>query len=483
MTVQTTPITLDDLTTATVEGSGVFDVLMRANKAHLEQEFKLNRIKGTDYANVYLGSLQAVLNAAMQFTLSREKQNLDSLLQVKQIELAQLNQVKLQAEIDQTYAQTNLVEQQQINMEDELQTADLQRGKLSKDIEATEAQISQIITQSQLTAQQKINMMDELVTAAVQRDKLAKDIEATAAQIIQTTAQTLLVEQQVINAADELLTSGKQREKIAQDILAVQDSLLTTAVQRTQITKEIDNVVAQKAQIEAQTNLVGQQKTNLTAEALNIPKQGALLDAQKGVQTQQVSNLVAEFARTNKQALQIDAQTANIIEEGLNIPKMGTKIDADAALTTQQKINLISEELGIDARTALTTQQKDNAATEKTVLVAQECKLRAEYDSILANNLRVASEKALLDQKKITEQAQTAAGFVDVDSVLGKQKALYEAQATGYKRDAEQKAAEIMFKSWATRKTTDDATQVNDTNKLSDPFIGTAISKLLAGIS
>ena len=48
MTVQTTPITLDDLTTATVEGSGVFDVLMRANKAHLEQEFKLNRIKGTD---------------------------------------------------------------------------------------------------------------------------------------------------------------------------------------------------------------------------------------------------------------------------------------------------------------------------------------------------------------------------------------------------------------------------------------------------
>lgn len=419
MTVQTTPITLDDLTTATVEGSGVFDVLMRANKAHLEQEFKLNRIKGTDYSNVYLGSLQAVLSAAIQFTLSREKQNLDSLLQVKQIELAQLNQVKLQAEIDQTYAQTNLVEQQQINMKDELQTADVQRGKLSKDIEATEAQISQIIIQSQLTAQQKINMMDELVTAAVQRDKLAKDIEATAAQIIQTTAQTLLVEQQV---------------------------------------------------------------TNLAAEALNISKQGELIDAQKGVQTQQVSNLVAEFARTNKQALQIDAQTSNIIEEGLNIPKMGAKIDADAALTTQQKINLVSEELGIDARTALTTQQKDNAAIENTVLVAQECKLRAEYDSILANNLRVASEKALLDQKKITEQAQTAAGFVDVESVLGKQKALYEAQATGYKRDAEQKAAEIMFKSWATRKTTDDTTPVNDSNKLTDAYIGTAISKLLAGI-
>ena len=100
----------------------------------------------------------------------------------------------------------------------------------------------------------------------------------------------------------------------------------------------------------------------------------------------------------------------------------------------------------------------------------------------MANNLRVASEKALLDQKLTTEKAQTTAGFVDGDSVLGKQKALYEAQAAGYTRDAEQKAAEIMFKSWATRKTTEDATTVNSVNKLEDQYIGTAITKLLAGI-
>ena len=138
--------------------------------------------------------------------------------------------------------------------------------------------------------------------------------------------------------------------------------------------------------------------------------------------------------------------------------------------------------MGIDARTALTTQQKDNAAVENTVLVAQECKLRAEYDSILANTLRVASEKSLLDQKLATEKAQTMDGICGADSVLGKQKALYEGQAIGYKRDAEQKAAEIMFKSWATRKTTDDATPVNDSNKLTDAYIGAAIGKLLAGI-
>lgn len=281
MTVQTTPITLDDLTTATVEGSGVFDVLMRANKAHLEQEFKLNRIKGTDYSTVYLGSLQAVLSAAMQFTLSREKQNLDALLQAKQIEITELTKVKLQAEIDQTYAQTNLVEQQQINLEDELETAILQRGKLSKDIEATEAQISQIITQSQLTAQQKLNMMDELLTTAKQRLKLDEDILATKAQVLQVEAQIDLTEQQIASAQDDLLTAAKQREKLSKDIEAT----------------------------DAQVLQVQQQTANLTAEAANIPKQGMLLEAQKEVQVQQVSNLLSEKARTDNQTAQIGAET------------------------------------------------------------------------------------------------------------------------------------------------------------------------------
>ena len=61
-----TAITIANLTQATVDGTGVFDVLMRANKAHLEAEFAKGRIKGSEYATVYLGSLQAVLQTAFQ---------------------------------------------------------------------------------------------------------------------------------------------------------------------------------------------------------------------------------------------------------------------------------------------------------------------------------------------------------------------------------------------------------------------------------
>lgn len=372
-------------------------------------------------------------------------------------------------------------------------------------------------TYAKIMAQSFDDALKLSVSAVQQQEQIEKDAALKDAQIVQTTQQTSNLLLEAGNITKQGLLLAAQTEVQKQQILNMASEKLRTDAQTSQITAETLNVPKQGLLIDAQKEVQLQQKLNLVSEELridaqtaqiaaetsNVTKQGALIDAQKDVQIQQKFTLASEELRVDAQTAQIKAETlnapkqgalidaqksvqlqqaSNLTSEGLNIPKMGSKIDADAALVTQQKLNLISEELGIDARTALTTQQKDNAAIENTVLVAQECKLRAEYDSIMANNLRVASEKALLDQKKITEQAQTTAGFVDGDSVLGKQKALYEAQAAGYKRDAEQKAAEIMFKSWATRKTTDDATTVNSVNKLEDQYIGTAITKLLAGI-
>ena len=134
------------------------------------------------------------------------------------------------------------------------------------------------------------------------------------------------------------------------------------------------------------------------------------------------------------------------------------------------------------AQIQLAQQQKANAILEGAVLVAQECKLRAEYDLLLDQHAKAGVETALLNQKLITEKAQTMAGMADDDSVLGKQKALYTAQATGFTRDAEQKAATIMVDSWKIRRTTDEGTVADETNKLSDAAIGRAVNKLLSGV-
>ena len=336
------PFTLADLTDTTLEGSGVFDVLMRANKAHLESEFNKNRIKGPEYSSVYLGSLTQVLSTALQFLSIKDKNALEAQLLEQQILLAQQEVLK-----------------------------------------AT-ATVAQIIAQTALVTQQKLNAVAELA-------------------IIQANA---------LKATAEI------------------------------------------AQIEAQTLMIGQQKINLTAEKL----------------------------LTDSKVTQTAQQTANLLAEVANIPKQGLLIEANKAQVTQQTDNLLTQKAQVAQETALLSQRTTNAVTEGLVLTAQKCKLDAEFDVLMETKLKTAQETSLLLQKVSTEKAQTTALGVDDNSVVGKQKLLYQAQTTGFNRDAEQKAAKLLVDSWSTRRATDEATQANTTNMLDDSAVGRAVNKLLAGV-
>lgn len=344
-----TVITTADLTSATPEGTGTFDVLMKAVKAHLDEEFRKGAIKGVEYAEVYLGSVNLAMQTGLNFLLQKQKSGLEVTLLEKQIALADIGLQKATIEL------------------------------------------------AMLTASQA-------------------------------------------------------------------------------------KVPAEIAQITAQTDLIVQQKANLLAEAANIPKQGALLDSQVLIAAKQVDIATAELSIKQQQ---IDVAIAEVgIAEAklLNIPKEGAQIEAQTLLIGQQKTNLVSENLSIVSKTALSDQQKLNAVIEGTVLVAQECKLRAEFDLITSNTLKSTAEIDLLAQKTATEKAQILAMGVDDNSVVGRQKGLYVAQTNGFARDAEQKAAKALIDTWSVRRTTDEATVADATNKLNDATIGRAVDKLLAGI-
>lgn len=264
--------TIADLTSASLDGTGVFDVLMRANKAHLESEFNKNRIKGSEYATVYLGSLESVMTTALTFLLQKQKNALESQLLGQQIILAQA------------------------------------------------------------------------------------EVTKAGAMLLQIQAQTGLVEQQRLNAIAELAI--------------------------------------------------------IQANALKIPAEVALLRAQ-----------------TNK-----------------------------------------------------TIQDTANGVIEGTVLVNQKLKLDAEIILIGKSGTKSDQETALLLQKVATERAQISAAGVEDNSVIGKQKILYAAQTNGFDRDAEQKAAKILVDSWSVRRTTDEGTQADGSNRLDNASIGAAVGKMLAGI-
>lgn len=151
------------------------------------------------------------------------------------------------------------------------------------------------------------------------------------------------------------------------------------------------------------------------------------------------------------------------------------KNDLEAQLL-QAQIALSGQQL------LLVTEQTANAVLEGKVLVAQECKLRAEYDLTVKTIEKTAQEILLLTQKVQTEKAQTQSTGVEADSVIGKQKQLYQAQADGFKRDAEQKVAKLMSDTWSVRRTTDEGTVADGTNMLSDVAVGRAITKMLDGV-
>ncbi len=66
-------IQISDVTTTLPDGAGVFDVLMRSIDSHLDKQYQSGRIKGADYATVYLGALQTVLQQAIAFVLAQQK--------------------------------------------------------------------------------------------------------------------------------------------------------------------------------------------------------------------------------------------------------------------------------------------------------------------------------------------------------------------------------------------------------------------------
>lgn len=156
--------------------------------------------------------------------------------------------------------------------------------------------------------------------------------------------------------------------------------------------------------------------------------------------------------------------------------------EAQLAISQAQLLQTQAQTALFEAQTAMTQQQKDNAVLEGKVLIAQECKLRAEYDFTLQNTLRTTAETSLVNQKVITEKAQVLSLGVDDNSVIGKQKGLYQAQTDGFKRDAEQKVAKMYVDVWSAMRMTDDATPASIDNGLDAATMGRVMANLRSGV-
>lgn len=182
---------------------------------------------------------------------------------------------------------------------------------------------------------------------------------------------------------------------------------------------------------------------------------------------------------------QIRLAEANIllVEKQIEKELLGLElVEAQAAKVRRETLLLDTQEDQVIAQTALVNQQTANALTENTTMQLQQSLLNGQIALAGAQKISTDAQSALVIQKTITEKAQVSPTGVDLDSVIGKQKCLYQAQTDGFQRDAEQRAAKLMVDTWNVRRTTDEGTVADGTNKLNDATIGAAITKLLAGV-
>ena len=64
---------INELTQGKLDGNGSFDILMRTILLHLDQEYNKQRIRGTDYANAYIGLINNALNQISNYALQKAK--------------------------------------------------------------------------------------------------------------------------------------------------------------------------------------------------------------------------------------------------------------------------------------------------------------------------------------------------------------------------------------------------------------------------
>ncbi len=269
-------IVIDDLTTMSLEGSGIFDTLMSAVALNLDKEFDAGKLKGADYSKVYLGSITAVMQQSIAFLMGKQTADKQADLIAAQTVNEVLNGTLIQGQIDKLASDKALSDQQLNNLT--IEATNL--GKIGLKLDADVA----------LTTKQVL--------------KVTADVAVTNAQKLKIDQEVLIATQQVLNVTQDTALKVVQISKISQDISLSQEQEAKLVIEKTVVTaqklkldQDIANALTQNAlivnqilKVKGEQNLIDQKVFTEQAQRLDtvdgqavagtIGKQSGLYDAQ-----------------------------------------------------------------------------------------------------------------------------------------------------------------------------------------------------------
>jgi len=290
------PVSLDTITSTTLDGTGTFDMLMRTVTTRLQEEFSKNRITGSEYAKTYLGTMQTTLQQSIGFELQTQLNN----LQASQLQLA--NQT---AEVNKYRAAV------------ELSTADLQREGMA--IQNEDAKIQVCINKQQLNIlnKQETKLDKDLLILDEQLTKLGYENQLAAIAVVRSNIELITAQhtQENTRLAGELTKT--QQAKLEADTRLSNQKLLT---EKAQISNIVDgSTVFATESTDSQphpiTNKVVTTESVTVAEGI-IGKQQALYFTQR-----QGFNRDSEYKMSK---LFLDAYSVRAtLEGGINAESVG----------------------------------------------------------------------------------------------------------------------------------------------------------------
>jgi len=95
-------VSVEELTTRTINGAGVFDALMQATHVHLEKEFNASRISGREYSEVYTASIQSAMGQAVAFLMGKDQAYWQAILVQAQARRAEIEAVTARIQLENT---------------------------------------------------------------------------------------------------------------------------------------------------------------------------------------------------------------------------------------------------------------------------------------------------------------------------------------------------------------------------------------------
>lgn len=306
-------------------------------------------------------------------------------------------------------------------------------------LQSTMAQSIEYLLRAKTLGFELDNLGKQGVLLDHQAEIAIKDAQLKFAQIAQTQAQTELTEQQTKSAEAEA-------HKIPVEISLLRSNLELASVEK-------DLRIAQVGLAETEKDIAVYNLANKT------PVEVELLQAQ-------TDNAQSQIALT-------EAQVVKITEENKVIPYNIERIQAEIANMTRQS-DILEKELEIKI-SSLALQDKQLLLADAELEVR-----RLELDVKRAEVESAQAQAQLYAAKVLTENAQTM-DAAHPNSVLGSNIAVLRAQAAGYARDAEQKAAKILVDAWNVQRNTDEGILANADNLLYDTSIGKAVSAMLRG--